>query len=334
MEHTTTDLTIAVRRQLVLSNLSTVASISEATRLSFPTVKKQLEQLIQAGEVFEHGFEDSRGGRPAKRYVYNEQFTHGLTLYVEKTVIRYRLIDCTGKTIDDGTQLILDADHLGALGAVLDRQLDQTSDVSAISLGVAAAVADGTIILAPEYPTFAHLDLKRWVESRTDRPAVIENDMNAAVYGYGHTHELSGDQSIVYIYLGKNGPGAGILINGQLIRGKTGFSGEISFLPLYDDSTFLDRITSERSAPTPAPLSDAALDALGRLVATFTATLNPHAIIFSDVDLVDAELEGIRHACQRHIPAAHTPDLLIGIWEEDYFAGLARRCVGLILESI
>ncbi|MFY9857211.1 MAG: ROK family protein [Exiguobacterium chiriqhucha] len=332
MDQTTTNLTVAVRRQLVLNGRSTVAAISEATRLSFPTVKKQLEQLMQAGEVFEHGFEDSRGGRPAKRYIYNERFTHGLTLYVEKTVVRYRLIDCKGATIDDGTQMILDGDHLGALGAVLDRQLDQTSDVSAISVGVAAAVADGTVIFAPDYPTFAHLDLKHWVESRTARPAVIENDMNAAVYGYGHTHELTGDQSIVYIYLGKNGPGAGILINGQLIRGKTGFSGEISFLPLYDDSTFHDRIASERSAP--APLSDAALDALGRLVATFTATLNPHAIIFSDVDLVDTELEGIRHACQRHIPAAHTPDLLIGIWEEDYFAGLARRCVGLILESI
>ncbi|XCA84758.1 ROK family protein [Exiguobacterium mexicanum] len=332
MDQTITNLTVAVRRQLVLSGHSTIAAISEATRLSFPTVKKQLEQLMEAGEVFEQGFEDSRGGRPAKRYIYNERFTHGLTLYVEKSVVRYRVIDSIGTTIDDGTQEILHGDHLGALGSVLDRQLDRTPDMSAISIGVAAAVADGTVIFAPDYPTFAHLDLKHWVESRTARPAVIENDMNAAVYGYGHTHELTGDQSIVYIYLGKNGPGAGILINGQLIRGKTGFSGEISFLPLYDDSTFHDRIASERSAP--APLSDAALDALGRLVATFTATLNPHAIIFSDVDLVDTELEGIRHACQRHIPAAHTPDLLIGIWEEDYFAGLARRCVGLMLESI
>ncbi|WP_396128134.1 ROK family protein [Exiguobacterium mexicanum] len=213
---------------------------------------------------------------------------------------------------------------------MLDRQLDRTPDVSAISIGVAAAVADGTVIFAPDYPTFAHLDLKRWVESRTDRPAVIENDMNAAVYGYGHTHELADDQSIVYIYLGKNGPGAGILINGRLIRGKTGFSGEISFLPLYDDATFHDRMESERLAP----LSDLAFDALGRLVATFTATLNPNAIIFSDVDLIDVELEGIRNACQRHIAVAHIPDLLIGTWEEDYFAGLARRGVGLMLESI
>lgn len=332
MDQTNTNLTVAVRRQLVLGGHSTIAAIAEATRLSFPTVKKQVEQLMEAGEVFEHGFEVSRGGRPAKRYVYNERFTHGLTIYVEKTVVRYRLIDSIGTTLDDGTQMILDGDHLRALGEVLDRQVNRTPDVSAISIGVAAAVADGTIIFAPDYPTFAHLDLRRWVESRTDRPTVIENDMNAAVYGYGHTHELADDQSIVYIYLGKNGPGAGILINGRLIRGKTGFSGEISFLPLYDDATFHDRMAGERSAPT--PMSDAAIDALGRLVATFTATLNPHAIIFSDVDLVDPEVERIRYACQRHIPAAHIPDLLIGTWEEDYFAGLARRGVGLMLESI
>lgn len=332
MNRPSTSLTIAIRRQLVLSGHSTIAAISEATRVSFPTVKKQLEQLIEAGEVCEQGFEDSSGGRPAKRYVYNSHFTHGLTLYVEKTFIRYRVIDCLGTTIDEGTQVILKEDHLGTLGMVLDRQLNQTPNVNAMSIGLAAAVADGTVIFAPDYPTFAHLDLRRWVESRTARPAVIENDMNAAVYGYGHTHELAGDQSIVYVYLGKNGPGAGILINGQLIRGKTGFSGEISFLPLYDDATLHDRMASERS--TPAPLSDAALDALSRLVATFTATLNPHAIIFSDVDFVDPDLERIRRLCQRYILAAHTPDLLIGIWEEDYFAGLTRRCVGLLLESI
>ncbi|WP_158570761.1 hypothetical protein [Exiguobacterium sp. AM39-5BH] len=115
MNRPSTSLTIAIRRQLVLSGHSTIAAISEATRVSFPTVKKQLEQLIEAGEVCEQGFEDSSGGRPAKRYVYNAHFTHGLTLYVEKTVIRYRVIDCLGTTIDEGTQVILKEDHLGTL---------------------------------------------------------------------------------------------------------------------------------------------------------------------------------------------------------------------------
>lgn len=332
MNKYSTNLTTAVRRQLVLFNRSSVASISKATHLSFPTVKKQLEYLIQTGEVSEHGFEESRGGRPAKRYVYNERFTNGLTLYVEKSIVRFRLIDCTGQMIADGSQAILDGDHLSALGEVLDQQLKYTSDVSAISIGVAGAVTDGKIIFAPDYPTFADLDLKHWVESRTHRPAVIENDMNAAVYGYAHTHKFDRDQSIIYIYLGKNGPGAGILVNGRLIRGKSGFSGEISFLPREGDTTRFDQIHREHSGLR--QLSEEEIDALGRLVVTFAATLNPHAIIFSDVDLLDPDLNRIAESCQHHIPASHVPDLLLGAWEEDYFSGLARLCVELILESI
>ena len=76
------------------------------------------------------------------------------------------------------------------------------------------------------------------MENRFSIPVVIENDMNAAVLGYHDSKGNKKDKSLVYLYSGQNGPGAGIMINGDVVRGNTNFSGEVSFVPQYDDQNF------------------------------------------------------------------------------------------------
>ncbi len=139
--------------------------------------------------------------------------------------------------------------------------------------------------------------------------------MNAAVYGFSKRDETTTDQSVVYLGLGKNGPGAGILLDGHVARGQFGFRGEVSFLPLYYNASFYDRIKNKPYGPH--LLRKEEIDALERLVATIAATLlNPHSFIFS---LVLDDLSHISRACEGYLPSCHIPRLLIGEWEEDYF---------------
>lgn len=325
------ELLVDIRKQIVLHSVSTISELSKVTHVSFPTVKKMIDDMIVHGEVIEHGQKAPEGGRPAKSYGYNPGFRHCLTLYIEAREIRYRLIDCQHQIVEDGVFLVTDS-HLEALGELVDPFIEDKTKIGAISVGVAAAVDMGRIVFAPEYPSLAHLDLKHWLMERTGLPVVIENDMNAAVYGFSKRDETTTHQSIVYLGLGKNGPGSGILIDGHVARGQSGFSGEVSFLPLYDDASFYDRIKDKPYGPN--VLKKEEIDALGRLVATFAATLNPHAFIFSDVDLVQDDLLHINHACERYLPSRHIPVLRIGQWEEDYFSGLARLGIELTLETI
>ncbi|MFN3631938.1 ROK family protein [Exiguobacterium profundum] len=325
------ELLVDIRKQIVLHNVSTISELSKVTHVSFPTVKKIIDDMIEHGEVIEHGQHASNGGRPAKSYGYNPTFRHCLTLYIEASEIHYRLIDCQNQIAEEGVTLVKGT-HLETLGTLVDAFDEHITNVDAISVGVAAAVDTGRIVFAPEYPSLAHLDLKNWLMDRTGLPVVIENDMNAAVFGFSKRDETTTHQSIVYLGLGKNGPGAGILLDGHVARGQSGFSGEVSFLPLYDDASFYDRIKNKPYGPH--LLKKEEIDALGRLVATFAATLNPHTFIFSDVDLVLDDLSHISRACERYLPSRHIPRLQIGEWEEDYFFGLARLGIELMLETI
>lgn len=75
----------------------------------------------------------------------------------------------------------------------------------------------------------------------------------------------------MYLYLGKNGPGAGIAINGEIVRGKTFFSGEVQFVPQYDNRNFIEALSSGNGASTIQ--IDHRVDAISRLVATITSIL-------------------------------------------------------------
>ena len=104
--------------------------------------------------------------------------------------------------------------------------------------------------------------------------------MNAAVLGYHKNTGNNDNSSLVYLYSGQNGPGAGIMINGDVVRGSTFFSGEISFVPQYDNKNFLQALRSGdevRDSNNPEKYN---IDAITRLISAFIAIINPHAFIF------------------------------------------------------
>ncbi|MDA6151182.1 hypothetical protein OSK18_27190, partial [Escherichia coli] len=104
--------------------------------------------------------------------------------------------------------------------------------------------------------------------------------MNAAVLGYHHSNGIKDHQSLVYLYSGQNGPGAGFMINGDVVRGNTFFAGEVSFVPQYDDRNFREALENGFSHKEVLISRDNQVDAISRLVASITAIINPHTFIF------------------------------------------------------
>ena len=70
--------------------------------------------------------------------------------------------------------------------------------------------------------------------------------MNAAVLGYYKTLETM-IIPLLYICIQVKMVRVGIMINGDVVRGSTFFSGEISFVPQYDNKNFLQALRSEDS---------------------------------------------------------------------------------------
>lgn len=323
----------ALRSSLLELGSGTKAELSERLGISFPTVSKVVELMLQEGEVNLLGLDESSGGRRANRYAFNPDHMLGLAVYYEKEQSVYTVFNWNGDLLErkaeDG---IL---HRGpeALASQMANWTRRYPEIRSIAVGMPAAVRDGLIFHVPSYGTFQDYNLQSYLEDLFSIPVIVENDMNAAVLGY---HNLSGSEeaSLVYVYLGHNGPGAGLLINGNVVRGRSFFTGEIGFVPMCEGSNFQDILERNRSVMSSLIEPDQEqIDALSRLSAAFTAILNPDAILWCEHNLSPSALVSIKERASAYVPKRHLPEMLLRDWEHDYLAGLQRIALDMMISD-
>lgn len=85
---------------------------------------------------------------------------------------------------------------------------------------------NGRIEYAPNMPWKGVVDLAGIMEEAMDMPVVLTNDANAAAVGEKRFGAAKGLDDFVVVTIG-TGLGSGIVANGELIYGNTGFAGEL-----------------------------------------------------------------------------------------------------------
>ena len=78
---------------------------------------------------------------------------------------------------------------------------------------------------------YSSTEFKKIFEERYKIPFLIENDANAAAFAEYKTGAAKGSQNSITVTLG-TGVGGGIIIDGKLLKGKTGAAGEIGHIVL------------------------------------------------------------------------------------------------------
>ncbi len=313
---------------------STKAEIAQNTDISFPTISKAIDAMVEAGEVRLVGLGKSSGGRRPSTYSLNAAFMTGAAVCLERDFSFYQLFDYEG-------QLIFQKKLPGVLEAgpeLLQKQLQTiqqaNSNLRVIVLGVPAPVKNGQVFHIQGYERFRDFNFQTFCEQQFGLSAKVENDMNATVSGYYDRGNYKQDfASVVYLYFGKNGPGAGIIVNGSVVRGSSSFSGEISFLPLSDVRNFEQLLTEALSTKDEQLRKRMLLESVSRFVVTFAATVNPHTIVCSNTELTAGDLIEIRKLCEEMIPADYLPELVSSDWEQDYFYGLQQLTIAKMFKE-
>lgn len=319
-----------IRAGLIMMGSATKAELSQRLGISFPTVSKFLAQMEKDGEIRYTGEDDSSGGRRAKRYTYDPEYMLGLAVFIEKDETNYSIFNCIGEVKEQGTKpsvLLQDAELLADL---IETLIEKYPRLRSVAIGVPGAVNNGKIIFIPPYEKFRDFDLSGEFESRFQMPVAVENDMNASVLGYASNFQLE-NESLVYLYFGQNGPGSGIMINGDVVRGSTFFSGEISFVPQYDNRSFLQALQLEEGNRRIVLAGDNRIDAVARLIATLAAILNPRAVVFCDDEVDEALLARFADRSSAYIPKEHLPTLTMSNWRQDYLTGLQQLALNLMI---
>lgn len=306
-----------IRTTLLQKNSTTKVELSQLLEISFPTISKFISEMEGTGEILELGLDESSGGRRAKRYSLNSDYAYGLAVFLERNELHFTVFDCFGEVKEKGkVASILKDNGLSALTECIKKNVSKYKNIRSIAIGVPGAVENGTIFFIPDYEELQQVNVKKYVEDMFSIPVVVENDMNASIVGYSSRSKI---ENSVYLYLGQNGPGAGIMVNGDVIRGNTFFSGEVSFVPQYDELNFFEALLEKK------------IDSISRLVASLVAIINPHTIIFTDEEIDGKIVERIRTCSEKYVPKQHIPVLDISNLEMDYLQGLQSIGIEQIL---
>jgi len=116
---------------------------------------------------------------------------------------------------------------LDAMAEVV-RQLDaQAGDrVSAVGVGIAGLVdRTGRLRVSPNLPGQRNVDVGVELDRRLDLPIRVDNDATCAAWGEHLAGAARGAEDALLVALG-TGIGAGIIADGELVRGAHGFGGE------------------------------------------------------------------------------------------------------------
>lgn len=108
-------------------------------------------------------------------------------------------------------------------------------DVEAVGIGAAGFVDErrSTVLFAPNL-AWRDEPLRRNVEARVRLPVIIENDANAVAWGEARYGAGVGESFLVCINLG-TGIGGGIIVDGELYRGRWGIGAEVGHFRVVPD---------------------------------------------------------------------------------------------------
>ncbi|GGG17470.1 ROK family protein [Paenibacillus abyssi] len=224
----------AIIKQAPLSR----AKISEQTGLNKATVSSLVQDLIDNHLVLEIGPGQSSGGRKPVMLLFNNTAGYAVGIDLGVNYIRGVLTDLEGSVVAELDKALLRHDTgsvLPELYECIETLIMQAPKspygVVGIGMGVPGIVDDhGSILFAPNLE-WEHVELEKLLSERFNLPVIIDNEANAGAQGEQKYGAGRGIPHQIYVSVGI-GIGTGIILNKELYKGASGFSGELGHLSI------------------------------------------------------------------------------------------------------
>jgi glucokinase len=148
------------------------------------------------------------------------------------------LVDRFGTVLDDRSLVTTEypdiMDYVSALNKAINNLLSGNAETKLVAVGIGAPNANyhkGTIELATNLVWKGIVPLCEYLHDMIGVPVVMTNDANAAALGEMIFGGAKNMKDFIVLTLG-TGLGSGIVVNGQVVYGHTGFAGELGHMVL------------------------------------------------------------------------------------------------------
>ena len=218
-----------------------IAALSEQINSSVPTVTKLIGELMDEGFMVELGKSGTSGGRRPSIYGLNPEAGLFIGVDIRHTHASVAVTDFKGGLIhfQDNIPFVLEIneDSVHKIARNVrdffdEKQLDWNK-----VLGMGISVA-GRVNPKTGYSNLYSFDpdrpINKILSEDLDIPVVIENDSRAMTYGEYLSGVVKKEKNVLFVNVSW-GLGMGMILDGRLYYGTSGYSGEFGHFPLLDN---------------------------------------------------------------------------------------------------
>ena len=218
-----------------------LADLARELGTSIPKITRIVGELEQAGVLSDWGKQESAAGRRPSLYGLNPGAGVFVGVEVGQKEIALAVTDFTGRIIQfqDGIAYALTGTEESVLGlcACVKKQLRKYHldpvPVRGVGVNLTGRVNHRTGY-SYSYYISEEKPIRDILEEGFGWPVFIENDSRGMAFGE-YMSGIAGDaRTVLFLNVGW-GLGMGMVLDGKLFAGKSGFSGEIGHFPLLDN---------------------------------------------------------------------------------------------------
>jgi transcriptional regulator of PTS gene len=221
---------------------STISELCKEIDMSIPTVTKLLYDLQKDDLIIDYGkMDNTNGGRKPSVFGLNPESGYFIGVDVQHNKIIISGIDFKGNVLktEEHTFSILEnsRESLDLICEIINQFIDSLSitlnKILAVGINLSGRV-NPTSGYSYSIFNFDDRPLSEVMQEKLHVRVYVENDTRAMAYGEYKKGIAKNEKNIIFINV-TWGLGIGIIINGQLYYGKSGFSGEFGHFPFFDN---------------------------------------------------------------------------------------------------
>lgn len=229
-------------KQLYFGGTLSCSDLSAQTKKSIPLTAKLIDELLAAGIVLEKGFAPSTGGRRPVTYSLKPDVLYILSVAMDQKVTRLAIMDMQNQFVTPIKKVQLPLQNNTRALEQLVHEIDTFIAESNFSKERIVAVGIGMpgfvdVLKGVNYSFLlaGGKNIRTIIAERIGIPVFIDNDSSLialAELRFGGARDKSDACVINFGW----GVGLGLILQQQLFRGRNGFAGEFSHIPLFPNS--------------------------------------------------------------------------------------------------
>ncbi len=220
---------------------STIPDLAKELDLSVPTVTKFINEMHEDGYINDYGKLETSSGRHPSLYDLNPESGYFIGVDIKKFGLNLGLINFRGEMMDLKMDIPYKFKNTPEALDELCRQILEFIDKTGIDgnkiLNVCVNIS-GRVNPESGYSfstfNFSEKPLAETLEEKIGYPVCIDNDTRAMTYGELVQGAVNGEKNILFVNISW-GLGIGIIIDGKIYTGKSGFSGEFGHINVFDN---------------------------------------------------------------------------------------------------